>query len=61
MRPADEGSQRLLNIPHTNTVRGGDMIKQSLSFARGVEGEHVPLQPTRSIKCWRKIRLSFSF
>ncbi|HEU0173485.1 MAG TPA: response regulator [Blastocatellia bacterium] len=50
MRLADESSQRLLNILHTNAVRGGEMIKQVLSFARGVEGEHIPLQPTHLIK-----------
>ncbi|HEX5083504.1 MAG TPA: ATP-binding protein, partial [Blastocatellia bacterium] len=50
MRLTDESSQRLLNILHTNAVRGGEMIKQVLSFARGVEGEHIPLQPAHLIK-----------
>jgi CheY-like chemotaxis protein len=50
MRLTDESSQRLLNILHTNAVRGGEMIKQALSFARGVEGERIPLQPTHLIK-----------
>ncbi len=50
MRLADESSQRLLSILHTNAVRGSEMIKQVLSFARGVEGEHIPLQPTHLIK-----------
>jgi PAS domain S-box-containing protein len=50
MRLADESSQRLLNILHTNAVRGSEMIKQVLSFARGVEGEHIPLQPAHLIK-----------
>ena len=50
MRLPDESSQRLLNILHTNAVRGSEMIKQVLSFARGVEGEHIPLQPTHLIK-----------
>src|SRR6266498_2924032 len=50
MRLADESSQRLLNILHTNAVRGGEMIKQVLSFARGVEGEYIPLQPAHLIK-----------
>jgi len=50
MRLNDESSQRLLNILHTNAVRGGEMIKQVLSFARGVEGEHIPLQPAHLIK-----------
>ncbi|HEY7184225.1 MAG TPA: PAS domain S-box protein, partial [Blastocatellia bacterium] len=50
MRLTDESSQRLLNILHTNAVRGGEMIKQVLSFARGVEGEYIPLQPAHLIK-----------
>src|SRR5499426_3000851 len=50
MRLNDESSQRLLNILHTNAVRGGEMIKQVLSFARGVEGEYITLQPTHLIK-----------
>jgi PAS domain S-box-containing protein len=50
MRLSDESSQRLLNILHTNAVRGSEMIKQVLSFARGVEGEYITLQPTHLIK-----------
>ena len=50
MRLTDESSQRLLNILYTNALRGSDMIKQVLSFARGVEGEQIPLQPTHLIK-----------
>jgi PAS domain S-box-containing protein len=50
MRLTDESSQRLLNILHTNAVRGSEMIKQVLSFARGVEGEYISLQPGRLIK-----------
>src|SRR5262245_10860110 len=50
MRFTDESSQRLLNILHTNAVRGSEMIKQVLSFARGVEGDYVPLQPKHLIK-----------
>jgi PAS domain S-box-containing protein len=50
MRLTDESSQRLLNILYTNAVRGSEMIKQVLSFARGVEGEYMPLQPAHLIK-----------
>ncbi len=50
MRFTDESSQRLLNILHTNAVRGSEMVKQVLSFARGVEGEYAPLQPRHLIK-----------
>src|SRR5262245_39558856 len=50
MRLNDESSQRLLNILHTNAVRGGEMIRQVLAFARGVEGEYISLQPAHLIK-----------
>jgi len=47
MRFKDESSQRLLGILHSNAIRGSEMVKQVLSFARGVEGTYVPLHPTR--------------
>ena len=50
MRFTDESSQRLLNILRTNAIRGSEMIRQVLSFARGVEGEYITLQPTHLIK-----------
>ncbi len=50
MRFTDESSQRLLNILRTNAVRGSEMIKQVLSFARGVEGDYAPLQPKHLIR-----------
>ncbi len=40
----DEQSQKLLTILEQNSRRGADLIKQVLSFARGVEGERNPLQ-----------------
>ena len=45
MKFTDETSQRLLNILHTNAIRGSEMVKQVLSFARGVEGTYAPLKP----------------
>ena len=50
MRFTDESSQRLLNILRTNAIRGSEMIRQVLSFARGVEGEYITLQPRPLIK-----------
>lgn len=50
MRFTDESSQRLLNILQTNAVRGGEMVKQVLSFARGVEGDYAPLHPKHLIR-----------
>ncbi|MDO8728215.1 MAG: PAS domain S-box protein [Candidatus Methanoperedens sp.] len=40
----DEQSQKLLTILENNSQRGADLVKQVLSFARGVEGERNPLQ-----------------
>ncbi len=40
----DEQSQKLLTVLEKNSQRGANLIKQVLSFARGVEGEHKPLQ-----------------
>ncbi|NJD76197.1 MAG: PAS domain S-box protein [Candidatus Methanoperedens sp.] len=40
----DEQSQKLLTVLEQNSQRGANLIKQVLSFARGVEGEHKPLQ-----------------
>ncbi len=46
----DESGRQLLEILRTNAERGGDMIRQVLSFARGVEGERVALQPKHLVK-----------
>ena len=35
----DEQSQKLLDILEKNSQRGADLVKQVLSFARGIEGE----------------------
>ncbi len=40
----DEQSQKLLSILEKNSQRGANIIKQILSFARGVEGERNSLQ-----------------
>ncbi|MEP0849011.1 MULTISPECIES: PAS domain S-box protein [Cyanophyceae] len=40
----DERSQRILTLLETNAKRGAELIKQVLSFARGVEGERMMLQ-----------------
>ena len=40
----DEQSQKLLTILEQNCQRGANLVKQVLSFARGVEGERNPLQ-----------------
>jgi len=40
----DERTQRMLKTLETNTKRGAALVKQVLSFARGVEGQHTTLQ-----------------
>ncbi len=40
----DEQSQRLLTVLEQNSQRGANLIKQVMSFARGIEGERKPLQ-----------------
>lgn len=40
----DERSRRLLQILITNAKRGANLVKQVLSFTRGVEGDHTILQ-----------------
>jgi two-component system cell cycle sensor histidine kinase/response regulator CckA len=48
-KSTDEQSQKLLTILENNSQRGADLIKQVLSFARGVEGERKPLQANNII------------
>jgi PAS domain S-box-containing protein len=40
----DEHHQQMLRILEDNTKRGADLVKQILVFARGGEGDRVPLQ-----------------
>lgn len=50
LRCAGEEEQQWLDILLTNAERGATMVKQVLSFARGVEGERVALDPKHLIK-----------
>jgi len=50
MKTTDEASRKWLDVLRTNAERGGNMVRQVLSFARGVEGERVALQPKHLIK-----------
>jgi PAS domain S-box-containing protein len=40
----------MIDILETNAERGGDLVKQLLQFAKGVEGERIILQPKHLIK-----------
>ncbi|MFN0158431.1 MAG: ATP-binding protein [Bacteroidota bacterium] len=46
----DEPSQRMLGSLELSAKRGAEMVKQVLTFARGVEGERITLQPHHLIK-----------
>lgn len=50
MKLHDEQSQRLLALMQSNANRGAEMIKQVLSFARGISGQRVVLQPKHLIR-----------
>ncbi len=51
----DAARLNILEILETNARRGADMVRQVLSFARGVAGERVALQPKYLIKEVKKI------
>ena len=50
LKVTDENSKKWLEVLRTNAERGASMVRQVLSFARGVEGERVALQPKHLIK-----------
>jgi PAS domain S-box-containing protein len=50
LKAKDDSTRQLLEVLRTNAERGGNMVRQVLSFARGVEGERVALQPKHLIK-----------
>ncbi len=55
MRFPDPESRELLGIISTNAQRGADMVRQVLSFARGVEGPRTEAQPGDLIREIEKI------
>jgi two-component system, cell cycle sensor histidine kinase and response regulator CckA len=55
LKVQDEASHKMLEILQTNAERGSEMIKQILSFARGVSGERIPVQLKHLIKEIAKI------
>ena len=46
----DEASSDLLKMIESSARRGAAVVKQVLTFARGVEGDRVPLQPRHLIQ-----------
>jgi PAS domain S-box-containing protein len=51
----DARGRRILETLDTSAQRGADMIRQILTFARGAEGERIPLQPAHLIREMQKI------
>ncbi len=51
----DQQSQKLLSVLEKNSQRGADLIKQVMSYARGIEGERKPLQVTNIISEIEKV------
>jgi PAS domain S-box-containing protein len=54
-RTADDKTLRLLSTIDMSVKRGADIVKQVLTFARGVEGERVALQPKHLLREMEKI------
>jgi len=52
---SDARGRRILDTLDTSAQRGADMVRQILTFARGAEGERVPLQPAHLIREMQKI------
>jgi PAS domain S-box-containing protein len=50
LKANDEATRKWLEVLRTNASRGADMVRQVLSFARGVSGERVAVQPRHLIK-----------
>jgi two-component system, cell cycle sensor histidine kinase and response regulator CckA len=50
LKVADPSAQQWLELLRSNAERGADMVRQVLSFARGVEGERAALQPKHLVK-----------
>lgn len=46
----DHNTVRTLEMIGRSAQRGADMVKQVLAFARGVEGDRAPLQPSQIIR-----------
>ncbi|HRE84254.1 MAG TPA: PAS domain S-box protein, partial [Opitutaceae bacterium] len=49
LSPRDEDELRVLDTIEASASRGADMVRQVLSFARGVEGNPVPTSPRRIV------------
>jgi two-component system, cell cycle sensor histidine kinase and response regulator CckA len=55
LQDIDSPTQAMLEILESSARRGADLIKQILSFAQGIEGKHVVIQPAHLLKDIQKI------
>ncbi len=55
LKLTDPGDLELLETVEVSARRGAEMVKQVLSFARGIEGSHSLVQPARLLKEIQKI------
>jgi two-component system, cell cycle sensor histidine kinase and response regulator CckA len=51
----DERGKRMLEVLDASAVRATDLVRQMLTFARGTEGERLPLQPRQIVGELRKM------
>jgi len=50
MEARDEGTRNLVGMIKGSAQRGADLVKQVLSFARGVEGRRIAVQPKHLVR-----------
>lgn len=49
-RPYPEDDKRLFEMIESNAKRGANMVRQVLSFARGVEGQRIPVDVAQTLR-----------
>lgn len=54
-RLPDEKSQKLLSMLESSSQRGADLVKQVLSFGRGLESQRIPIQVSHLISEIQKV------
>ena len=55
MRHPETGDQKLLNTIEASAQRGADLVRQVLTFARGLEGQHLLVQPKTLVRDVEKL------
>jgi PAS domain S-box-containing protein len=55
LRHPDVNSQKLLSTLEASAQRGADLVRQVLTFARGLEGQHLLVQPKALVRDVEKL------